>query len=879
MRISPPGLTGNDQVGFESQATSFVEGLLDEEGIRSSGPGLSAGRIRQIHSLAEEQDPQIFFNELLKLGRDFEKDHRDDLAGFIYQHLSKLNRFTQLKARAKKQWDALQGLGPLSSRLERGTQSLLNETFSIPTVLGMTVGGLAFRAARLGLLSRLLPQAQTLGRMGVIGARGFSSTAALLPEAFAFTGTIKLSQSLTGNKVNWDPNLWTQEMIGTALMLGPLRFFGHQAKVLGKALGQIPMQGPASQLLLGQFGMYTGILAGHHVQGWAGFRQPGLGSEGWLGALGTLIQFNLAGAFAHRLLGRHFQSLEKNLDAKVDFYLKYYTKQTNLSPSQRPILTLHPNRAPLGPPLPEANFPHLIRSERFRDWYETVLQVIESSIPGKSSQHKTIDEVETLVQAQEYAKKINQLFSKPIPALAVLPHNPIQNLAPVARALPRLYHILKHTHYTSHRGSYADRLSNLAVQKMLKTPQGSMRLRRILQFLHEGGSLKDYEKLLANWTMEYSLVRPPKSLEALSQIRDLELRINRLPLSPKARETLKTYFIKNIRRYQKNPEQLQDKIRFLPTLEGVLIQSQHRPLIENALIQAADSPFGAFRLHHLWDVISYESHAALRAKLRELGDPNLRLSGETAQPNLLATLKNFSGTQWSAYLEDPIMAKRFRMIYLRLPSLLDPAKATTRWTFREKALDRFWMERSRRGALTPMDLVHAFRLLGDPISRRVARHIEKRNYDMDILPEELFQARLRKSLSKHPRELEILANWKASYRHPTKSGEKGLVLLKQFSPEKLSRPQSNEALFELLSSAVQEDAHYLDIRPGTELTRGVTLRVETLGNAEQFYWEALHGKNEFLTQAAREGSQGIAMFLRDKVEEWYYPQFPSFDQF
>lgn len=126
----------------------------------------------------------------------------------------------------------LHGKGSGPSQWTHSVGQALDQFSDLPSFIGMVGGGLAFKGVRAGALKILQGPLGSRGIGGLWAARGLANSAALLSEACVFPTTTKLARSAFLQEVNWDSKLWSDEVLGTAIVLGNIRLFGWGGRIL-----------------------------------------------------------------------------------------------------------------------------------------------------------------------------------------------------------------------------------------------------------------------------------------------------------------------------------------------------------------------------------------------------------------------------------------------------------------------------------------------------------------------------------------------------------------------------------------------------------------------------------------------------------------------
>lgn len=221
------------------------------------------------------------------------------------------------------------------------------------------------------------------------------------------------------------------------------------------------------------------------------------------------------------------------------------------------------------------------------------------------------------------------------------------------------------------------------------------------------------------------------------------------------------------------------------------------------------------------------------------------------------------------------MAEIFAKVYQDLPTLLKATETTRRISARQKKLNQFLEQRTAKGVLTRSDFIEALRSLKDPMSLQIASAIEKESFELQILPSEKFQKYFDQTEGKEGISKDIYS----AYAPAGVLGDKGVMSIREIPLAEYSRERAIKRIFEVLTDVVHEFEHHEHMDPADPKVgefRDQALRNDVMAYAQEYYWRALHGDNQFLIKAHREGNAGLAMYLRNHVEVWLYPKYEKF---
>jgi hypothetical protein len=270
---------------------------------------------QELLSLSREGDPDLFYESLFHLARREARLHNAAAwVGSVFQSLAEDRREAvppSLRARAREELALLQGGGSFGRRFENFTTHFVEEATDPSMIAGMALGGIAFSAVRLGVMTRFAVRPAAWWTRG-LGARFLASSAALPAEVLAFWGSGRAINAVRHpGSLRWDGETLRNELISQTLTLGLLKLSGAAStRLFDHFHGISPLTGQALRLpafthfsrqAFHQLGMFGGIVGGHYVETRLQLR-PDTGNL-WSDSLMTLVHFNVGGRVANTVLG------------------------------------------------------------------------------------------------------------------------------------------------------------------------------------------------------------------------------------------------------------------------------------------------------------------------------------------------------------------------------------------------------------------------------------------------------------------------------------------------------------------------------------------------------------------------------------------------
>ncbi|MCC6271940.1 MAG: hypothetical protein IT572_00610 [Deltaproteobacteria bacterium] len=293
---------------------------------------LGEAALRELNQLFQEDDPSLLLSQALNLGRRWEREGRLEAANAMFRAVGGAGvlfgpGLEALSARAEAEWKAIAGQGAGAPRFEFLLRRFAREASDPWMIAGFGLGSLAYKTARLGVLSRLAGN----GARGIFSQPFVSgllaSGAGLGVEVPAFVFTAKLGRELSGSPQDWSASALGHELAATGVTLFCLKGGGFlSARVVqglrGPASAGVlaPELGAATRLAqaaIPQAGMFAGIVISRRLEESLGLR-PRLDDATLLvDSLSTYFQFVAGGRLAERVLGPGFAARQRELDLRA----------------------------------------------------------------------------------------------------------------------------------------------------------------------------------------------------------------------------------------------------------------------------------------------------------------------------------------------------------------------------------------------------------------------------------------------------------------------------------------------------------------------------------------------------------------------------------
>ncbi len=290
---------------------------------------LGSAALSELDQLSRETDPELFLRQALNLGRRCEREERLEAANALFGAVAEseavfAQAFPELRARAEGERLAIVGQGAGGPRFEFLLRRFAREASDPWMIAGFGAGSLAYKTARLGVLSRLAggPARGFFSRPLAAGL--LASGAGLGVEVPVFVFASKLGRELSGHPQDWSGGTLGHELAATGVTLFCLKgggFFSARAvqglasrAVLAPEMGALTR---LAQTAIPQAGMFAGIVTARRLEESLGLRPRLDGATLFADSLSTYFQFVVGGRLAERVLGPGFAARQRELDLRA----------------------------------------------------------------------------------------------------------------------------------------------------------------------------------------------------------------------------------------------------------------------------------------------------------------------------------------------------------------------------------------------------------------------------------------------------------------------------------------------------------------------------------------------------------------------------------
>src|SRR5262249_33129458 len=252
-------------------------------------------------------------------------------------------------------------------------------------------------------------------------------------------------------------------------------------------------------------------------------------------------------------------------------------------------------------------------------------------------------------------------------------------------AVARLGHAMKHSGDTEGDGSYTGWLTRVVFQDIFEK-YDAKRASRMLNFLVEGGSILDYEAVLAKDLPRTGLSRWKQYLPGFFKGANPYFeRIQALPFAQEAKNVLLRWSYEESQVSGERPPYVVEVPELLKVIEQQLYHPDRVAAIPEVLKTAAKSATPGLRLARLHHVLAATDRLN-ESKLAELSDPDFFLLGRKHPRLTTSWFASSSPSQLNAYQGKAIDEGLVREIQKRLTELVDPEQAERRGEARRRTL-------------------------------------------------------------------------------------------------------------------------------------------------------------------------------------------------
>lgn len=831
---------------------------------------LSPAALEEWRALGSETEAGPYFDQLISFAQRLQlKQPKEAAQVFASTHefLSQTTSdFQEQNRKAKAHFLGLTGQGDLGHRAEALLSKLAQEASDPAALVAMGLGTQAFRWGRLW----------TAGRLGQSGylAQAAATTLGFFAETTTFTLGHKGAAALLGRPQEWNLSTLGREWAGGAMMLGPLKAMGSLGGVaLGRymAMGKLPQMAMDAGFhsiivaALPQVTAFAGLLMAQELQGRFGLRQSQGHGADMTEALATLLQLHVGGKIASAAFGAGYrQSL-----MEADFaYAQWRSRDSGNSQTHGPFF--------FGHDLKEAaslSFNRLATAYGLKPQEPlkgpTVL-MMAADHPGQNAKHQWT--MEDFKRLGEFRASLNAIEADALSTVhpdrrhMMLFSRLVQNISFSDRetrtvAISKLGHAMRHARNDGDAGSYVNWLTRRSIDSYLET-QDLQQARALLQFLVEGGSLANFEKLIANGggAGRLAFLAPWVTASKRSQFPYYDT-IQRLSVSEDAKRVLFRWHYTQARSKNPHPDFLPEEA-FLNRIAEAIAEPQLSDLVSKAIVASERSPVPFLRLQRLYNLLG-DTDALTPSKLYELSDTRFQLVGRGAPKLPVPFLGKSRPSQFNGYLGNQAPLQLLEEIQNRQSDLLDPIKIQTRVADRSKKMKPLKSDAYENPSNSPVFWAYAFRLLGDPLSLKIARDIEARKFDLEVVDG--------KEITRRCREFEVEESEtdNAVFLHSGITKGKPLMMVKDLPLDQYSYETRSDPIFVVMGKIVHEYQHFLDIDPTQVRSKAVVHLQEMRAHLQEALWRASYGDSWKLASFVRDGNSGFALHWRDKFESLY----------
>ncbi|MFO1462392.1 MAG: hypothetical protein U1F66_01300 [bacterium] len=876
---APASLVRNPPPKAPALGSALLDRLWgDPEARRRLEAQLPPSAAQGLRSLETETDPQIFFHDLLNLSVDLERSGNLQAAQAIDQAVAAFlqdtpGRLAPLADRARHQAEARLGKGSFGARAESLGRRFAGEAMDPAALIAMGIAPHAFRWARLW----------TAGRLGASGlvARGLANGAGFLTETSAFTLAAKGVASLQNRPQDWTPHSFAKEWAAGALVLGSLKVTGLvtgralEGYSRSTALSGFAMENGLHSYLVGglsQAGLMLGVVLGHDLQELVGLRERQARGVRFAEDLATFFQLKVGTGLMNAVLGPgyHRSLLEQELAYEAwrrnepkggrpprvlaSIFEAYDQDEAPTLPHSRPAYDAPGSGRPLEP-------------------LKTPSVLMMATEEPESGAGKFQWKMEDLKRLGEFYASLNIMEAEAIDVAfrdkreMFLFCRLLQNMSFPDRetrstAFSKIGHALKHSNARGDAGGYVNWLTRKAFENLLES-QNLKQAHALVQFLLEGGPLREYERLVAGIlpTERFAFIPPWGAAARRAQTPNYD-RIQAMPLlSQDAKDVLFRWSYTQAKAKQAAPHFLPEE-EFLDRIGQSLFHPGYGDHISKVLVAAHRSPLPFRRLQRLHGLLG-KTDALTPTKFMELADPHYQMVGSRHPELPLPLFGRSKPSQFNGYLGAKAPLELLGELRNRQADLLDPKRAEARKADRAKRLEQL---EARRAVLDPQSAAfwaYGFKLMGDPFSRQIVADLEAKKFDLEVLSHEDFK---RRCLEMDEPEA---VSYNAFFMHAGLTGGRPKMLVKAAPFDRFSYTTRNDPVFLAMSKIVHEYQHFLDIDPNEARTLPVVHMQEMRAHLREALWRAQYGDPGKLESFLRDGTSGLALHWRDKFESIY----------
>lgn len=279
--------------------------------------GLQGVAGRQLHSLAQASDPQLFLRDLLALGREWQSQGETQNAAAVFHYLVETQAKSPLGQEAASRLELLQGGGSRAERLELQTQTFLGQATDWKLIVPMMAASSFYHLSHRAIFTQLSRGAGRAGSFTASQARLLSGAGAFVGETTVFSLGTRSLLAASGAPVAWDVASVGQDWLRAGLTLGVLKGAGkigaHGSRHYAAWRGQAPWRyrDQAAASLLRHGSGYLGLVGAHYLEAELGLAPHS--STPWLDGLSAYLSLTLGAKLGYQVLGPKFAAWQQRL--------------------------------------------------------------------------------------------------------------------------------------------------------------------------------------------------------------------------------------------------------------------------------------------------------------------------------------------------------------------------------------------------------------------------------------------------------------------------------------------------------------------------------------------------------------------------------------
>ncbi|HKX12886.1 MAG TPA: hypothetical protein VJP40_07010, partial [bacterium] len=269
----------------------------------------------ELVALSQESDTELFWESALRLAHRLESQGRIDPSLALLRIISQGvgSGYLDMRRAADRGAEVLLGHGEFGDRFEFMLRKVTHELSDPWAITAFGAGSLAFRAAKLGAMSRLWASSAREYLPGRVAAEWIATGAGISVEAPVFVATSKLAHQFSGVHQDWRGASLAKEVAGVGITLVGLRGTG----ALGEKAVQNLYFSKIAQKVTPQAATLGGILLAHRAEEHLQLRPATNGSTFLADGLTTFFQFAVGGRLADAALGAGFRTWQRQMDWRV----------------------------------------------------------------------------------------------------------------------------------------------------------------------------------------------------------------------------------------------------------------------------------------------------------------------------------------------------------------------------------------------------------------------------------------------------------------------------------------------------------------------------------------------------------------------------------